>query len=74
MLHGNSDSDWAKFVDDMKSTLGYCFNFGSGMFSCCSRKHDNVAQSTAEAKYAAATAIVNQAIWIRKVLANLYMN
>jgi hypothetical protein len=74
MLHGYSDSDWAGSVDDMKSTSGYCFSFGSGMFSWCSRKQDSVAQSTAEAEYAAATAAVNQAIWIRKILVDLHMN
>ena len=74
MLHGYSDSDWAGSVDDMKSTSGYCFSFGSGMFSWCSRKQDNVAQSTAEAEYAATTVAVNQAIWIRKILADLHMN
>jgi hypothetical protein len=74
MLHGYSDSDWAGSVDDMKSTSGYCFSFGSGMFSWCSRKQDNVAQSTVEAEYAAATAAVNQAIWIRKILADLHIN
>jgi len=44
------------------------------MFSWCSRKQDNVAQSTAEAEYAAATVAVNQAIWIRKILVDLHMN
>ncbi|XP_037491099.1 uncharacterized mitochondrial protein AtMg00240-like [Jatropha curcas] len=29
-LCGFSDSDWAGSVDDMKSTSGYCFSFGSG--------------------------------------------
>jgi hypothetical protein len=33
-----------------------------------------VAQSTAEAEYIAATAAVNQAIWIRKILVDLHMN
>jgi hypothetical protein len=32
-----------------------------------------VAQSTAEVEYIAATAAVNQAIWIRKILADLHM-
>ena len=31
-LHGYSDSDWAGCVDDMRSTSGYCFSFGSGIF------------------------------------------
>ena len=72
-LHGYSDSDWAGSIDDMRSTTGFCFNFGSGMFSWSSKKQDVVAQSTAEAEYVAATAAVNQAIWIRKILADLHM-
>jgi hypothetical protein len=32
-LQGYADSDWADSFDDMKSTSGYCFSFGSGIFS-----------------------------------------
>ncbi|KAL2345957.1 hypothetical protein Fmac_007242 [Flemingia macrophylla] len=32
-LYGYSDSDWAGSNDDMKSTSGYCFTFGYGVFS-----------------------------------------
>ena len=31
-LHGNSDSDWAGCIDDMRSTLVYCFSFDSAIF------------------------------------------
>lgn len=61
-FHGFSDSDWGGCLDDMKSTSGYCFSFGSGVFSWCSKKQDVIAQSTAEAKYVAATLAVNQAL------------
>ncbi|RVW21330.1 Retrovirus-related Pol polyprotein from transposon RE1 [Vitis vinifera] len=67
-LHGYSDSDWAGSIDDMRSTTGFCFNFGSGIFSWSSKKQDVIAQSTAEAEYVAANATVNQAIWIKKYL------
>lgn len=70
---GYSDSDWAGSVDDMKSTTGFCFSFGSSFFSWCSKKQEMTAQSTAEAEYVAANATVNQAIWIRKILADLHM-
>ena len=30
-LHGYSDSDWAGCADDMRSTSGYLFSFGSGI-------------------------------------------
>ena len=72
-LHGYSDSDWAGSIDDMRSTTGFCFNFGSGIFSWSSKKQDVIAQSTAEAEYVAANATINQAIWIRKILADLHM-
>ncbi|KAF2297057.1 hypothetical protein GH714_016190 [Hevea brasiliensis] len=68
---GYSDSDWAGSVDGMKNTSGYCFNFGSGYFSWCSKKQDIVAQSTAEAEFIVATAAVNQALWLRKILNDL---
>jgi hypothetical protein len=58
----------------MKNTSSYYFSFKSGMFSLCSRKQDVVAQSTAEPKYIAVTAVVNQAIWITKILADLHMD
>ena len=48
-------------------------NLVSGSFSWSSKKQDVIAQSTAEAEYVAANATVNQAIWIRKILADLHM-
>ncbi|XP_074346670.1 secreted RxLR effector protein 161-like [Apium graveolens] len=59
---GFADSDWAGVVDDMKSTSGFCFSFGSGVFNWCSKKQDIVAQSTAEAELVAATEAANHAI------------
>jgi len=72
-LHGYYDSDWAGCIDDMRSTSGYCFSFGSGVFSWCSKKQEVVAQSTAEAEYVAAVVVVNQALWIRKIMTDLHM-
>ena len=57
----------------MKSTKGFCFNFRLGIFTWSSKKQDVIAQSTAEAEYVAANSIVNQGIWIRKMLADLHM-
>ena len=37
-LIGFTDSDWAGSQDDMKSTSGYCFTFGSSMFCWSSTK------------------------------------
>ncbi|XP_050890188.1 uncharacterized mitochondrial protein AtMg00810-like [Lathyrus oleraceus] len=49
------DSGWARSADDMKSTSGYVFNLGSSVISWCSKKQDTVAQSSAGAKYLAAS-------------------
>ncbi|KAG8481669.1 hypothetical protein CXB51_026598 [Gossypium anomalum] len=70
-LIGYTDSDWAGSKDDMKSNSGYAFTLGSAMFCWSSKKQSIVAQSTAEAEYVVAAGAVNQAIWLRKILADL---
>ncbi|GJR64572.1 hypothetical protein Tco_0010637 [Tanacetum coccineum] len=52
---------------ESKSTSGYIFTLGSGVFCWNSKKQSVVAQSSAEAEYIS----VNHAIWIRKLLSNL---
>ncbi|OMO54668.1 Zinc finger, CCHC-type [Corchorus capsularis] len=71
-LHCYIDSDWGGSVDDAKSTSGYVFSLGSGVFNWLSKKQEVVAQSTAEAEYVAASCAVNQAIWIMKILTDLH--
>ncbi|GKV16710.1 hypothetical protein SLEP1_g27312 [Rubroshorea leprosula] len=71
-LIGYSNRDWAGSKDDMKGTSGYCFSLGSGMISWGSQKQqDSVAQSIAEAEYISAAVAVNQAVWLRKLLADV---
>ena len=70
-LLGYTDSDWAGSADDMKSTSGYAFSLGSGMFSWASKKQATVAQSTAEAEYVAAAEATSQAIWLRRILEDM---
>ncbi|KAL7149968.1 hypothetical protein ABFS83_05G077500 [Erythranthe nasuta] len=68
---GYTDSDWARSLDDMKSTRGYTLSLGSGIFSCASKKQENVAQSSAETEYMAAAKTASQAIWLRRILADM---
>ncbi|KAG6516323.1 hypothetical protein ZIOFF_026782 [Zingiber officinale] len=70
-LVGYCDSDLGGSLDDMKSTSGYCFSFGSTIFSWVSKKQQSVAQSSAEAEYISASVATSQAIWLRKILADL---
>ena len=66
-----SDSDWAGIIDDMKSTSGYAFLFGSSICSWLSKKQSVVAQFTAEAEYFSASKATSQAIWLRRYLKTL---
>eukprot|EP00253_Pinus_taeda_P032195 PITA_32195 len=64
--------NWIGSLVDRKSTFGYCFNIGSGMTSWCSRKHKSIVVSSAEAEYMAASTTSYEAIWLRKLLVNLF--
>ncbi|CAL2273056.1 unnamed protein product [Prunus armeniaca] len=61
-------SDWSGSEDDMKSTFGYAFSFGSGAFSWASVTQSSVALSTAEAEYVSDVEATTQEIWLRFVL------
>ncbi|KAA3472101.1 chitinase 1-like [Gossypium australe] len=70
-LVGYADSDWAGSMDDMKSTSGYMFTLGSAIFCWSSKKQSIVTQPMAEVEYVVVAGAVNQAIWLKKILANL---
>ncbi|KAL4182659.1 hypothetical protein AMTRI_Chr11g94310 [Amborella trichopoda] len=70
-LVGFTDSDCAGFVDDRKSTSGYVFNLGSGAVSWSSKKQATAALPSPEAEYIAATTIVCQTVWIKRILEDL---
>jgi hypothetical protein len=72
ILIGYTDSDWAGSVFDIKSTLGCCFSLGSAMTSWQSRKQSRIALSTAEAEYIAACSASCEAIWLQKLLIDLF--
>eukprot|EP00253_Pinus_taeda_P025530 PITA_25530 len=71
-LNGFTDADWEGSSVDRKSTSGYCFNIGSRMTHWCSRKQKSVALSSSEAEYMAASTASCEAIWLRKLLVNLF--
>ncbi|CAL9005790.1 unnamed protein product [Prunus brigantina] len=68
VLIGFCNSDWSGSEEDMKSTSGYAFSFGSGAFSWASVKQNNVALSTVEAEYVTTAKATTQAIWLRFVM------
>jgi hypothetical protein len=71
-LSGYTDSDWAGSVFDRESTSGCCFSLASTMISWQSRKQSSIALSTAEAEYIVACSTSCEAIWLRKLLTDLF--
>ncbi|KAG6501037.1 hypothetical protein ZIOFF_040903 [Zingiber officinale] len=67
-LLGYTDSDWVGDTVERKSTSGYAFFIGSGVFSWSSKKQLVIALSTAEAEYIAASNCATQAVWLRRML------
>ena len=72
LLSGYIDSDWAGGAVDQKSTSCCCFSMGLAMISWSSRKQSSIAQSTAEAEYIATSDACKDAVWLRKLLSDLF--
>ncbi|XP_073099134.1 secreted RxLR effector protein 161-like [Elaeis guineensis] len=68
-----SDSDWAGFVGDRRSTSGNVFTLGSGAISWSSKKQAITALSSFEAEYVVAASSVCQALWLEGYL-NIIVN
>ena len=69
---GYSDADWAGDVNDRKSTSGYLFQIGGVTASWMSRKQSCVALSTAEAEYMALSSTTQEAVWLNRLITELY--
>ncbi|XP_018507903.1 secreted RxLR effector protein 161-like [Pyrus x bretschneideri] len=67
-LIGYCDSNWAGSEDDMRSTSGFAFTLGYGVFSWASIKQSTVALSTTKAEYVSAAEATSQAKWLRFVI------
>ena len=68
---GFCDSDYAGDVESRRSTTGYIFTAVGGAISWSSRIQPTVATSTMEAEYMSAASAAKEALWIRKLLAEL---
>jgi hypothetical protein len=71
-LQGYADVDWAGSTVDRKSTSGCFFTLGFAMVSWCNKKQTSMALSIAEAEYIALCVAVRKALWLRKLLADLF--
>ena len=68
-LTGYVDADYAGDKDTRRSTTGYVFKLGGGAISWCSKLQPTVALSTTEAEYMALAAGVQEAIYLKQLLA-----
>ena len=66
------DSYWAGSATDRKSTSGCCFSMGSGVISWFSRNKSYVALGIAEAEYVTSCSASCEAVWLRKLLSDLF--
>ena len=72
MCSSDLDADWAGIPTERKSTSGGIFSIESTEFSWYSRKQRSVSLSSTEAEYMAASLAACEAIWIRKILVELF--
>ena len=70
-LTGYSEADWAGDMDDRHSTSGNVFSFACRAVSWLSKKQATVTLSTAEAEYVALSTATQEAIWLRRLLADV---
>eukprot|EP00253_Pinus_taeda_P027417 PITA_27417 len=67
-LHAYTYVDWARSVDDRKSTSGVAIFIGSRLVSWFNKKQSSIALSTAEAEYVAAASCCTQLLWMMQTL------
>jgi len=65
------DSDYARDIDNWKSTTSFVFFLGDFVISCSSKKQSIVILSTCETEYVTATSCTCHAIWLRRLLKEL---
>ena len=68
---GYSDADWAGDPVTRRSTTAFAFLCNHVAIAWCSKRQKTVAASTVEAVYQAGAAAAREALWLRKLAADL---
>ena len=72
-LVGYIDADWRGNLDERKSTSRYVFLLNNGAISWSSKKQTCIALSIMEAEFVACAAAVQETIWLKRFLQNLWI-
>lgn len=70
-LHAYTDVDWARNIDDPKSTSGGAFYMGPQLVSWFSKKQSSISLSTEEAKYVIFAYCCTQLLWMMQTLLDI---
>jgi len=70
-IRGFIDVDWARDLDQRRSTSGYLFNLFGGAINWMSKKQSIVALSTTEAEYMVATHASKEAVWLQRLCSSM---
>ena len=71
LLVGYSDADWAGDLDTRHSTSGFVFQIQSDTVSWCSKRQPTVSKSSTESEYIALSGACQEAVWLRRLLADI---
>lgn len=67
-----TDSDFAGYLDNRKSSTSNVFSIGLGAVTWSSKKQAITTLSSSKAKHVAATSTSWKAVWLRRLLADLH--